>query len=318
MGPEGGCATRRTHPLSLAWGMVETNPDDIEAWKLLFALPRLLFAPFSRSMVDDFGDKVNYTQQVRLRCAAFGRGEFASLWNAHAWTAPCREIDDATRQRNLAKVMRAELKAGLPGRAVVALTSCGVAHGAQVPDMLRAKCPQEPTQFDCTDLANQMLPQCAGSAACADQQEQARRIKKWKFQIANMRRLVAPAGDGWRVEHVRLAFEANPHAVANVLEAISSHRVPASVRQYLATTALMALLKKDPTNPLAPPTLTNGIRPIGKTNVLLKICFKKLAFDATTRHAELLAKYGQLGAGIRARGPVPVNPVGGRPSAVLG
>jgi hypothetical protein len=35
-----------------------------------------------------------------------------------------------------------------------------------------------------------MLPRCAGSAACADQQEQARRIKKWKFQIANMRRLV--------------------------------------------------------------------------------------------------------------------------------
>ena len=51
----------------------------------------------------------------------------------------------------------------------------------------------------------------------------------------------------------------------------------------------MALLKKDPTNPLAPPTLTNGIRPIGKTNALLKICFKKLAFDATARHAELLA-----------------------------
>ena len=295
-----GAVPHVAHILSLAWGMVEANPDDIEAWKLLFALPRLLFAPFSRRMVDDFGDKVNYTQQVRLRCAAFGRGEFAQLWNAHAWTAPCREIDDATRQRNLAKVMQAELKAGLPGRAVVALTSCGVAHGAQVPDMLRAKCPQEPTQFDCTDLADDMLPKCAGSAACADQQEQARRIKKWKFQIANMRRLVAPAGDGWRVEHVRLAFEANPHAVANVLEAISSHRVPAAVRQYLATTALMALLKKDPTNPLAPPALANGIRPIGKTNVLLKICFKKLAFDATARHANLLAKYGQFGAGIRA------------------
>ena len=295
-----GAVPHVAHILSLAWGMVEANPDDIEAWKLLFALPRLLFAPFSRCMVDDLGDKVNYTQQVRLRCAAFGRGEFAQLWNAHAWTAPCREIDDATRQRNLAKVMQAELKAGLPGRAVVALTSCGVAHGAQVPDMLRAKCPQEPTQFDCTDLADDMLPKCAGSAACADQQEQARRIKKWKFQIANMRRLVAPAGDGWRVEHVRLAFEANPHAVANVLEAISSHRVPAAVRQYLATTALMALLKKDPTNPLAPPALANGIRPIGKTNVLLKICFKKLAFDATARHANLLAKYGQFGAGIRA------------------
>ena len=295
-----GAVPHVAHILSLAWGMVEANPDDIEAWKLLFALPRLLFAPFSSRMVDDLGDKVNYTQQVRLRCAAFGRGEFAQLWNAHAWTAPCREIDDATRQRNLAKVMQAELKAGLPGRAVVALTSCGVAHGAQVPDMLRAKCPQEPTQFDCTDLADDMLPKCAGSAACADQQEQARRIKKWKFQIANMRRLVAPAGDGWRVEHVRLAFEANPHAVANVLEAISSHRVPAAVRQYLATTALMALLKKDPTNPLAPPALANGIRPIGKTNVLLKICFKKLAFDATARHANLLAKYGQFGAGIRA------------------
>ena len=295
-----GAVPHVAHILSLAWGMVEANPDDIEAWKLLLALPRLLFAPFSRCMVDDLGDKVNYTQQVRLRCAAFGRGEFAQLWNAHAWTAPCREIDDATRQRNLAKVMQAELKAGLPGRAVVALTSCGVAHGAQVPDMLRAKCPQEPTQFDCTDLADDMLPKCAGSAACADQQEQARRIKKWKFQIANMRRLVAPAGDGWRVEHVRLAFEANPHAVANVLEAISSHRVPAAVRQYLATTALMALLKKDPTNPLAPPALANGIRPIGKTNVLLKICFKKLAFDATARHANLLAKYGQFGAGIRA------------------
>ena len=295
-----GAVPHVAHILSLAWGMVEANPDDIEAWKLLFALPRLLFAPFSRCMVDDLGDKVNYTQQVRLRCAAFGRGEFAQLWNAHAWTAPCREIDDATRQRNLAKVMQAELKAGLPGRAVVALTSCGVAHGAQVPDMLRAKCPQEPTQFDCTDLADDMLPKCAGSAACADQQEQARRIKKWKFQIANMRRLVAPAGDGWRVEHVRLAFEANPHAVASVLEAISSHRVPAAVRQYLATTALMALLKKDPTNPLAPPALANGIRPIGKTNVLLKICFKKLAFDATARHANLLAKYGQFGAGIRA------------------
>ena len=295
-----GAVQHVAHILSLAWGMVEANPDDIEAWKLLSALPRLLFAPFSRCMVDDLGDKVNYTQQVRLRCAAFGRGEFAQLWNAHAWTAPCREIDDATRQRNLAKVMQAELKAGLPGRAVVALTSCGVAHGAQVPDMLRAKCPQEPTQFDCTDLADDMLPKCAGSAACADQQEQARRIKKWKFQIANMRRLVAPAGDGWRVEHVRLAFEANPHAVANVLEAISSHRVPAAVRQYLATTALMALLKKDPTSPLAPPALANGIRPIGKTNVLLKICFKKLAFDATARHANLLAKYGQFGAGIRA------------------
>ena len=133
-----GAVPHVAHIMSLAWGMVEANPDDIEAWKLLFALPRLLFAPFSRSMVDDFGDKVNYTEQVRLRCAAFGRGEFAQLWNAHAWTAPCREIDDATRQRNLAKVMRAELKAGLPGRAVVALTSCGVAHGAQVPDMLRA------------------------------------------------------------------------------------------------------------------------------------------------------------------------------------
>jgi hypothetical protein len=69
-----GAVPHVAHILSLAWGMVEANPDDIEAWKLLFALPRLLFAPFSRRMVDDFGDKVNYTQQVRLRCAAFGRG----------------------------------------------------------------------------------------------------------------------------------------------------------------------------------------------------------------------------------------------------
>ena len=121
-----------------------------------------------------------------------------------------------------------------------------------------------------------------------------RRLKDWNKVLRAMHRRKAPAGGGWRIEHLLLSWDASSHAVANVLEAIANHHIPPEVRHFLGQAALMALLKKNPEDPFAAPDITNGIRPIGKTHVFHKVAFRPLAQLATSRHKEKLAKCGQM------------------------
>ena len=94
-----------------------------------------------------------------------------------------------------------------------------------------------------------------------------------------------------------MSRDAASHAVANVHEGIANHRIPSEVRHFLGQVALMALLmKNNPDDPFAAPAISNGIRPIGKTNVLHQVAFRPLAQLATSRHKAQLAKYGQYGA----------------------
>ena len=111
-----------------------------------------------------------------------------------------------------------------------------------------------------------------------------------------MQRCKAPAGDGWRIEHLLLSGDAGSHAEANALEGIANHSIPSEVRHFLGQVALIALLKKNPDDPFAAPAISDGIRPIGKTHVFHKVAFRPLAQLATSRHKAQLAKYGQYGA----------------------
>jgi hypothetical protein len=124
-----------------------------------------------------------------------------------------------------------------------------------------------------------------------------RRIKEWSKTLRVMQRRKASAGNGWRIEHLLLSWDAASHAVANVHEGIANHRNPSEVWHFLGQVALMALfMKNNPDNPFAAPAISNGIRPIGKTHVFHQVAFRPLAQLATSRHKEQLAKYGQYGA----------------------
>ena len=103
-----------------------------------------------------------------------------------------------------------------------------------------------------------------------------RRLKDWNKVLRAIHRRKAPAGDGCRIEHLLLSWDASSHAVANVLEAIANHHIPPEVRHFLGQAALMALLKKNLEEPFAAPDITNGIRPIGKTHVFHKVAFRPL------------------------------------------
>jgi hypothetical protein len=104
-----------------------------------------------------------------------------------------------------------------------------------------------------------------------------------------MQRCKAPAGDGWRIEHLLLSGDAGSHAEANALEGIANHSIPSEVRHFLGQVTLIALLKKNPDDPFAAPT-----------HVFHKVAFCPLAQLATSRHKEQSAKYGQSFAGISA------------------
>jgi hypothetical protein len=73
------------------------------------------------------------------------------------------------------------------------------------------------------------------------------RLREWNKVLRGMHRRKAPAGDGWRIEHLLLSWDASSesHAVANVVEAIPNHHIPPEVRHFLGHAALMALLKKN-------------------------------------------------------------------------
>ena len=97
-----------------------------------------------------------------------------------------------------------------------------------------------------------------------------------------MQRRKAPAGDGWRIEHLLLSWDAASHAVANVHEGIANHRIPSEVWHFLGQVALMALLmKNNPDDPFAAPAISNGIRPIGKTHVFHQAAFRPLALSSS-------------------------------------
>ena len=296
-----GALSRVNRILAITWGLVEAHPKDLAYWKLLFALPRMLFAPFDRTLKEHDG-KVNCTAQMIRRCESFERGEFGALWNAYNFTRPCRPITSELREANLAKTMQADIEDGLPGRAVAALKSDGVAQGPTVPDKLREKCPQEDIYDFSDEVAGRFDAPNRSLAPTGRDAESVmkRRLRDWNKVLRGMHRRKAPAGDGWRIEHLLLSWDASSHAVANVLEAIANHHIPPEVRHFLGQAALMALLKKNPEDPFAAPDITNGIRPIGKTHVFHKVAFRPLAQLATLRHKEKLAKCGQYGAGISA------------------
>jgi hypothetical protein len=228
------------------------------------------------------------------RCESFERGEFGALWNAYNFTRPCRPITSELREANLAKTMQADIEDGLPRRAVAARKLDGVAQGPTVPDKLREKCPQE----DIYDFSDEVVGRFdAPNRSLAPTGRDAgdvmkRRLRGWNQVLRAMHRRKAPAGGGWRIEHLLLSWDASSHAVANVLEAIANHHIPPEVRHFLGKAALMAFLKKNPEDPFAAPDITNGIRPIGKTHVFHKVAFRPLAQLATSRHKEKLAKCG--------------------------
>ena len=66
------------------------------------------------------------------------------LYGTHT-TLPARagQSHRSYEKANLARTMQADIEDGLPGCAVAALKSDGVAQGPTVPDKLREKCPQE-------------------------------------------------------------------------------------------------------------------------------------------------------------------------------
>jgi hypothetical protein len=45
-----GALSKVNQILAVTWGLVEAHAKDLAYWKLLLALPRLLFAPFDRTL----------------------------------------------------------------------------------------------------------------------------------------------------------------------------------------------------------------------------------------------------------------------------
>ena len=86
---------------------------------------------------------------------------------------------------------------------------------------------------------------------------------------------------------------------------MANYRMPEEVRRFNQITRLMGFLKPDPNDPSAPPSIANGVRPIGIPPVTRRTAYRPLATAATARHAASLASHGQFGCGVRAGVEVP-------------
>jgi len=107
-----------------------------------------------------------------------------------------------------------------------------------------------------------------------------------------------------RNEHLKLALDCGA-ALPLILEAMANFRVPEEVRRFNQITRLMGFLKPDPNDSAAPPSIDNGVRPIGIPTVLRRAAYRPLATEATGRHAASLASQGQFGCGVRAGVEIP-------------
>ena len=88
-----------------------------------------------------------------------------------------------------------------------------------------------------------------------------RRLRDWNKVLRVMHRRKAPAGDGWRIEHLLLSWDASSPCGSQRPEAIANHHIPPEVRHFLGQAALMALLsprrtRRTPSQLLTSPTVS--------------------------------------------------------------
>ena len=237
------------------------------------------------------GDGTTRAKQLQDRCRALLRGEFAMLWDAYDWsrqsTRRTQPLSDAAQLEHLKTKLKTAVLDNEPGKAARLVFATGVARGTDangrsVTDLLRDKCPQK-VDSDFTAEAAQLFPPASLKGPCKteDPQQQESIVKRWRKEVHSGRKRVAPNGDGFRLEHLQLAMASMPQATSNLLEVMSCHLIPREVCEYLSTTAIMALLKRDLRHMERDPHINNGVRPIGKPHALQKVVSKPLARDAS-------------------------------------
>jgi hypothetical protein len=293
--------------MSLVFELVEADRGYLPALKLLVALPRLLLFPTSPK------HSLSNAEQLRERCRLLLSGELHVLWGSFdqlsaKYAYPTNERTEDEAAAFLGKQMEHAIDDNMPSKSIQHLVSTGMATGPEVPSLIQAKCPQPEVPFNFEADASVLFPVALRSGSCQPTgpspwlaNEQKRIVRKWEQVLRQEKKRVAPAGDGWRVEHLQLAFEFNKAAVSNVLEQMSNFLMPAEFMEHCSATAAMAFLKKDPKRPdLGPHLGDHGVRPIGKPQALGKVAAKPLVAEATKRNKIALAECGQMGGGVSA------------------
>ncbi len=290
-----------------AFSRIVKDLDDLAAWKLLFGLPSMLFMPFDKNC------GMSQAEQMTLRCARLLAGQLTELFDPQRWCQPFKTGADPSGRRREREVdkTRALIIDGQLSKAARMHASDGVAvdpnGGTSVSRMIADRCPQGCLgENDFSNERDQVFKPATTTKRTAlphSDKEQADREKKWNKVVQTARRMVAPGPSGLRVEHFKFLWKFNKSALSNIFEAVERLDLPIAVMEYGAMTSLVALLKRDPAEPDAPPKLENGVRPIGIGECLIKMGSKPRARAAIGKHGEALAAEGQFGnfsAGIEA------------------
>jgi len=118
------------------------NLDDIRLWKLFFALPAMLFAPFPRNAKTAHAPQ-SQTSIMRRRCKIFLQGDFETLWNSRTGRTPPPSPRTAQyAHKELTDIVRELVQEGSLSRAASRIFSSGPAPASlDTVQLLIGKCP---------------------------------------------------------------------------------------------------------------------------------------------------------------------------------
>ena len=143
-----------------AGSRVEANLSDLNAWKFLIAVPRMILAPTQPTSTE-----VTSGEQIVSRCHQVLAGDFRGAWFAYDCDRP-KALRGNSAEDGVELAIYIEECVGDKdlGRAVRRVVSTGVCPSTlETAELINAKCPQG--DFDFTDRASFLNAGTLGSAA---------------------------------------------------------------------------------------------------------------------------------------------------------
>lgn len=251
-------------------------------YRLILLFPKaVLFSPLRGGR----NSSRNLTTTIADRLRRWSQGQFISLWN-EARANQAKVQRRTRRQLNPTQdynARRAEklARSGQYGRAIQALSSCGLAEDSEeVFESLSAKHPQGPPPVLPTDPVPDSITISSDMV---------------KSAVLSFNADTAPGPSGLRANYLKDLFASpNPNqrqsffvALTSFVNSMNRGKVPAEIRPYMFSANLHAAKKK-----------LGGIRPIACGEVLSRLTAKCLAFVLAEDAATVFSPY-QLGVKVK-------------------
>ncbi|KAK3238690.1 hypothetical protein CYMTET_51318 [Cymbomonas tetramitiformis] len=238
-----------TECVMVALRRMRVDTEDVEAYKLLFLLPRLVLQPVQQ------GVKQGVAQVIKERCARFLRGEWEGL---HAEVpGDRRAVAEANEERVLRDAVRL-VKDGQLGKAAKRLELAKLAPATEE-TLLKLERLHPAGTGRRQDVGEDRRRELGGQALELDE-------KTFDDVMRNLPRASGPGSSQWRWEHMwAVHVSGGRDALLEVCNHLAASRAPAGVREWLAGARLVALLKDD---------LGVNVRPIACGEVLRKLVAK--------------------------------------------